>query len=107
MKKMKSLTDNTAKRFRAGKFKIGDIEKASLFAESLALLRPFLIGSPDRDREFLRALAKVYAGIEPERLLEKFMETGEKLTREVNETEYLRRLEDIANYKVKTKIRFY
>jgi len=102
-----SKNKSMLREFRSGDFVVGDIESATVMAEKISALRPFMIGNPDKDRDFIRALMTAYHGITHEDLMRKLEETGLRIMRELSRKEYLRRIEDIINFKRSNKIRFF
>jgi hypothetical protein len=93
--------------FKDGLFKVTRLDWGVEFANFLSDLRIYLAPLVERDREFIWALEKTLSIVKKEELLEKIKFQTEPITRSPSTKEYLRKLEDIINYKLKTQKRLY
>lgn len=85
--------------FRHGDFVITHKDYAMNIAGELEKLNKYLEENVKNDRDFLIGLEKAYRTIKPQTLLDSLAESGWKIERHVRSKDYLRRIEDVINYK--------
>ena len=95
------------KDFKEGLFEVKRLDWGVEFSNFLSDLRIYIAPLVERDREFIWALEKTLSIVKKEELLEKIKFQTEPITRSPSTKEYLRKLEDIINYKMKTQKRLY
>lgn len=96
------------KEFKEGNFKIKDLKKSDEFAKNLRETAAYTTNNTWKDRDFIRALSKVYEkGIKHEKLISQLQLQPGPLHRRANVTDYLRQFEDVVNYNQPTRIRLY
>lgn len=94
--------------FKTGLFKVTSLKQADEEAQALTKLKPYTEGQVWRSRDFISAIKKVWNKVDKETFQKKVIERGERLRSRLSTKEYLRDLEDIYNYGLKTnQIRFY
>ncbi len=87
------------KKFKAGDFTIQSYEEAKKRAEQLKQLEEFCDKGVYREREFVFALKVAYKTIDHQDLLERLQKYGLMIKHERNVSDYLRQLEEIANFR--------
>jgi hypothetical protein len=86
--------------FRTGDFVATHKDYAVLMAKRLEEMDKYLEPSVRNDRDFLKGLEKAYKTIQHEDLMAKLIASGWKIDRHVTARDYLRRIEDIVNFKI-------
>jgi hypothetical protein len=89
--------------FRTGDFVATHKEYGEDIAAKLEEMDKYLEVDVRNDRDFLKGLEKAYKTIKHEDLMEKLVASGWKINRNVSARDYLRRIEDIVNYKKSIK----
>lgn len=94
--------------FKAGNFVVLDQERAEDMMSKVLIMKEFCYGSVWQDREFLGAFFKMLETVKLEDFLKRAREAGRKIESRNVERDYLRQLEDIYNFGMKTNaIRLY
>lgn len=93
------------RKFKNGDFVANQKEFGEVFAALIEALDKYLEEGVRHDRDFLKALYKVYTTKTFGSLLEKLKDSGWKIDRHVTARDYLRRIEDIINYRKQTRVK--
>ena len=88
--------------FKAGTFKVIDMEKAEEVALILHLLRPYTENGAWRDREFIRAVRRASDQVSGEQLKAKIEASQATIKRSVSVRDYILQFEDALNWKRRT-----
>ena len=95
------------KDFREGNFKVNNLNNAIEHAEKMLDFMPYVDDGVYKDRRFIAAVKIAEKQVTHKRLLEKLALSREKVGRQVSVTAFVRKLEDIYNFRNMKKIRFY
>lgn len=94
--------------FRVGKFTVIRLKEADEEAQALLKLKSYTEGNVWRKRDFITAMKKVWGKIDKTIFQEKVVNKGDRIRSRLSVKEYLRDLEDIYNFGLKTsQIRLY
>lgn len=92
--------------FRSGNFKVTHLEYAVEFAKKIGKLSKYLDPFVNDDREFLRAMERVYrVGIKQEYLIDRLEASRSMIHRSSIVRDYIRQIEDIISWKSKNLTR--
>lgn len=95
--------------FKTGQFKIKKVKQATVLAENLNSVKPYVEGLIWRDRNFLTALQVAFEKVGTKKFLKRFAKSSVKLRRQMGVKEYLRSLEDMYNWHLgkNNQVRFF
>ncbi len=104
----RTKTKDVLDDFRNGKFQIESLERADEEAKNLVALKPYCEDNIWNQRDFVGAIRRVWARINPDIFLERVTKRDEKLRKRISVKAYLRDFEDTFNKGLKVnQIRLY
>lgn len=92
-------------QFKIGDFKVTQKEYAENFAKKINELARYLENGVKNDRDFVKALERVYRSVRQEKLITKFKLSGTIISKHGTEKDYIREFEDVLSWKSKTILR--
>ncbi len=90
--------------FKRGKFTFRNKEQGDMVVEALVALKPFATQRAWNDREFVSALTRALHDVTLPELMMKIDEYGQKIEGRASVRDYLRQLEEIVNWNMRTNI---